>query len=54
MVISLDDLESLKETLDIMDSSQLLDDIRESLAELGASDVPVLTGEEALNLTADR
>jgi prevent-host-death family protein len=50
VVISLDDLESLEETLDVMDSAQLLDDIRESLAELGASDVTVLTREEALNL----
>ena len=54
VVISLDDLESLEETLDVMDSAQLLDDIRESLAELGASDVTVLTREEALNLIADR
>ena len=54
VVISLDDLESLEETLDVMDSAPLLDDIRESLAELGASHVPVLTREEALNLIADR
>ena len=54
VIISLDDLESLEETLDVMDSAQLLDDIRESLAELGASDVPALTREEALNLIADR
>ena len=54
VIISLDDLESLEETLDVMDSAQLLDDIRESLAELGTSEVPVLTREEALNLIADR
>jgi antitoxin YefM len=33
VVISVDDLESLEETLDIMDSAALLADIRESLAE---------------------
>src|SRR5205814_9966341 len=54
VVISLDDLESLEETVDVMDSAQLLDDIRESLADVGARDVPVLTREEALNLIADR
>jgi antitoxin YefM len=54
VVISLDDLESLEETLDVMDSVQLLDDIRESLAELGTGNATVLTREEALNLIADR
>jgi prevent-host-death family protein len=54
VVISLDDLESLEETLDVMDSAPLLAGIRESLAELGAGDVPVLTREEALSLIADR
>ena len=38
MVISVEDLESLEETLDIMDSAGLLSDIRESLAELGTAD----------------
>ena len=54
VVISLDDLESLEETLDVMDSAPLLAGIRESLAELGADDAPVLTREEALSLIADR
>jgi prevent-host-death family protein len=54
VVISLDDLESLEETLDVMDSASLLADIRESLAELGADDALVLTREEALSLIADR
>ncbi len=54
VVISLDDLESLEETLDVMDSAQLLNDIRESLAELGTSDVPMLTSEDALSLIARR
>lgn len=38
VVISVDDLESLEETLDIMDSAGLLADIRESLAELSTTD----------------
>jgi antitoxin YefM len=32
VVISVDDLESLEETLDVMDSAALLGDIREALA----------------------
>ena len=51
VVISLDDLESLEETLDVMDSSALLDDIRQALAD---SDAQVLSKEEALRLIADR
>jgi hypothetical protein len=42
------DLESLEETLDIVDSAALLADIREGLSELGAPDV--LSKEEALRL----
>src|ERR1022692_905452 len=54
VVISLDDLESLEETLDVMGSAALLDDIREALAELGTADAPVLTRDDALRLIADR
>jgi prevent-host-death family protein len=50
VVISVDDLESLEETLDIMDSAALLADIRESLAELSATDAAVLSKEDALRL----
>jgi len=50
VVMSVDDLESLEETLDVMDSAALLHDIRESLAELGEADAPVLTKEEALEI----
>jgi antitoxin YefM len=50
VVISVEDLESLEETLDVMDSASLLSDIRESLAELSAADAPVLTKEDALHL----
>ena len=50
VVISVDDLESLEETLDIMDSAALLADIRESLAELRTTDAAVLSKEDALHL----
>jgi antitoxin YefM len=50
VVISVDDLESLEETLDIMDSAALLADIRESLAELSTTDATALTKEDALRL----
>jgi prevent-host-death family protein len=50
VVISVDDLESLEETLEIMDSDALLADIRESLAELSTTDATALTKEDALRL----
>ena len=50
VVISVEDLESLEETLDIMDSAALLADIRQSLAELSAGDPAVLTKVDALRL----
>ncbi len=50
VVISVDDLESLEETLDIMDSAALLADIRESLAELSTADATVLSKEDAKRL----
>ncbi len=55
VVMSVADLESLEETLDVMDASEtLLADIREALAELAAADAPVLTKNEALRLISDR
>lgn len=50
VVISVEDLESLEETLDIVGSEALLSDIREALAELAATDPPVLSKDEALRL----
>jgi hypothetical protein len=50
IIVSVEDLESLEETLDIMDSAALLSDIRESLAELSTADAPVLSKEDALHL----
>ena len=50
VVISVEDLESLEETLDIMDNAALLRDIRQSLTELSTTPAEVLTKEEALRL----
>ena len=54
VVISVEDLESLEETLDIMDSAALLTDIRESLAGPGTADAAVLSKEDALRLISGR
>jgi len=54
VVISVEDLESLEETLDVMGSEALLGDIREALAELATADAPVLSKDEALRLISDR
>ena len=40
VVISVEDLESLEETLDVMDSAALLADIHEALDELGTAQHP--------------
>jgi antitoxin YefM len=50
VVMSVEDLESLEETLDIMDSAALLTDIRESLTELTSGAAEVLSKDEALRL----
>jgi antitoxin YefM len=50
VVMSVADLESLEETLDIMDSAALLSDVRESLAELATGGARVLSKEDALRL----
>ena len=50
VVISVEDLESLEETLDIMDSAGLLADIRDSLAEISEGSAEVLTKDQALRI----
>jgi prevent-host-death family protein len=50
VVISVQDLESLEETLDVMNSEALLADIREALTELAAGEAPALSKDEALGL----
>ena len=54
VVISVEDLDSLEETLDIMDNAALLRDIRQSLAELGTTGAEVLGKEEAVRLISGR
>ena len=54
VVMSVADLESLEETLDILDSEDLLADIRDGLAELGAGGGQLLTKDEVLRLTRGR
>jgi prevent-host-death family protein len=52
VVISVEDLASLEENLDVMNSPALLDDIREALAELAAGDAATLAKQDALRLIA--
>ena len=54
VVISVADLESLEETLDIMVSENLLADVREGLAEIRAGKAQVLGKDEALRLIPGR
>ena len=54
VVISVADLESLEETLDIMDNAALLGDIRQSLTELSTTEAEVLSKEEAVRLISRR
>ena len=53
VVISVEDLESLEETLDVMGSAALLDDIREALAEQRRRRTRA-DQDDALRLIADR
>lgn len=52
VVMSVEDLESLEETLDIMDDASLLGQIRESLTELEGADPVPLSKEDALGLVS--
>jgi len=54
VVISVEDLESLEETLDVMGSEALLADIREALAEIATAEAPLLSKDEALRLIQRR
>jgi prevent-host-death family protein len=48
VVMSLDDLESLEETLEVLADQPLLQQVRKSMAELTAGKASVLTKDEAL------
>lgn len=54
VVLSVEDLESLEETLDVLNRSALMDDVRAGVAELAADDPVLLTKVEALDLIRDR
>lgn len=54
VLISVEDLDSLEETLDVMDSGALLADIREALDELGTGSAPEPSKDDALRLIADQ
>ncbi len=54
VVLSIDDLESLEETLDILGNAPLMADIREALDDLGTAGTTVLTKDEALRLATGR
>lgn len=50
VVLSIDDLESLEETLEIMGNQPLMEQIRASNAEIAAGDTSVLSKQSALAL----
>lgn len=50
VVLSIEDLDSLEETLDVLSSTALMDDIRSGASD----DVVLLTKAEALDLIPDR
>jgi antitoxin YefM len=52
VVLSIEDLESLEATLEVLGNRRLMEDIRESLAEIAIGNGEVLTKEEALGLIA--
>lgn len=51
VVVSIDDLESLEETLDILSRPALIKQIRDSLQDLTNEEAQVLSNDEALALT---
>lgn len=54
IVLSMDDLESLEETVDVLSSPALIEQIRESLEELQAGQAEVLSKDDALALVRAR
>ena len=54
VVLSVEDLDSLEETLDVLSSTALMDDVRAGIAELVTGDAVPLTKAEALDLIPDR
>ena len=54
VVLSIDDLDSLEETLDVMGNRAVLDDIQEALVELQTGPATVLSKDDALRIIAGR
>jgi prevent-host-death family protein len=54
VVLSIEDLDSLEETLEVLSSSALMDDVRAGVAELAKSEAVTLSKVEALRLIIDR
>ncbi len=54
VVLSIEDLGSLEETLDVLSASVLMDDVRAGVAELKSDGALALTKAEALELLAHR
>ena len=54
VILSIDDLESLEETLEIMSNPQLMADIREAQEEIARGDLKPMSKEEALALIRKR
>lgn len=54
VLLSIEDLESLEETLDVLGSETLVADIREALAERDRAPAPTLTKDDALGLVRRR
>lgn len=54
VVLSVEDLESLEETLDVMGNRAVLDDIQEALADLETGAAAVLSKDDALRIIAGR
>lgn len=48
VVISTDDLASLEETLEVVSRPKLVEQVRQSLAEMAAGEVEILSKDEAL------
>ena len=53
VLLSIDDLASLEETLDVMGRPPLIEQIRDSLAEIAVDETDVLTKDDALALLRD-
>ncbi len=54
VVLSVEDLDSMEETLEILSAGALMDDVRAGLTEAATGATAVLSRAEALQLIADR